>query len=324
MQPVVTLTLNPAVDKNARVEHVVAERKLRCEAPTYEPGGGGINVARAMQKLGGAAAALYLAGGPAGETLRGLLAEEGIAQHVVPTEGWTRENFIAFEAATEQQYRFGMPGPAVQEREWRRVLDRLAALDPAPAYVVVSGSLPPGVPDDFCARVVRRAKAWGGRVVVDTSGPALRAALGEPAYLLKPNVGELAGLVGHPIEGEEALEALEALAMQFVAERRCVHVLVSLGAGGALLASAGGPVRLRAPVVPVQSKVGAGDSMVAGCALMLARGRPAEEAARFGVAAGAVMTPGTQLCRRADAERLFAQVTRDEAARREASSAENR
>lgn len=307
MQPILTLTLNPSVDKNASVDHVVAERKLRCGLPSYEPGGGGINVARAVHKLGGAAAALYLAGGPAGETLRRLLGEESIEQHVVPIEGWTRENFIAYEATTGLQYRFGMPGPAVQEGEWRQSLEMLTAVDPAPAYVVVSGSLPPGVPDDFCARVVRRARRWGGRVLVDTSGAALREALHEPAYLIKPSIGELAALVGHSITGEEELEAI---AMQFVHEERCEGVVVSLGAGGALVATADGPRRLRAPVVPVQSKVGAGDSMVAGLALMLARGRPVLEAAQFGVAAGAaaVMTPGTELCRRDDAERLFEQM----------------
>ncbi len=307
MQPIITLTLNPSVDKNASVDHVVAERKLRCSAPSYEPGGGGINAARAIRKLGGVASALYLAGGPAGETLRQLLAEEGIEQHVVPTKGWTRENFIAYESATHLQYRFGMLGPVVQEAEWRHSLEMLAAVDPAPAYVVVSGSLPPGVPENFCARVVRHARRWGGHVIVDTSGAALRAALRERAHLIKPNVGELAALVGHPIAGEAELEAI---AMQLVNEERCEMAMVSLGAGGALLATADGPRRLRAPVVPIQSKVGAGDSMVAGLALMLARGRPVVEAAQFAVAAGAaaVMTPGTELCRRADAERLFEQM----------------
>lgn len=307
MQPIITLTANPSIDKNASVDHIVAERKLRCGPPSYEPGGGGINVARAIHKLGGVAAALYLAGGPAGETLRRLLGEEGIEQHVVPTEGWTRENFIAYETATGQQYRFGMPGAAVQEGEWQHSLEMLGTMDPAPAYVVVSGSLPPGVPEDFCARVVRRTRRWGARAIVDTSGAALREALRARAYVLKPNVGELAALVGHDITGEAELEAI---AMQLVSEEQCEVVVVSLGAGGALLATAEGPRRLHAPVVPVQSKVGAGDSMVAGLALMLARGRPVLEAAQFGVAAGAaaVMTPGTELCRRDDAERLFEQM----------------
>lgn len=307
MQPVATLTLNPSVDKNASVDHVVAERKLRCEAPSYEPGGGGINVARAIHKLGGAATALYLAGGPAGETLRGLLAEEDIEQQVVPIEGWTRENFIAYEQATTQQYRFGMPGPRVQEEEWQRSLERLAAMAPAPEYVVVSGSLPPGVPEDFGARVVRRVRRWNGRVVVDTSGPALREALRETPYLIKPNVGELAALVGHDITGEVELE--EA-AMQLIGEEACEAAVISMGAGGALLATEQGPQRLRAPVVPVQSKVGAGDSMVAGIVLALAQDRPVHEAVRFGVAAGAaaVMTPGTELCRKGDAERLHEHV----------------
>lgn len=308
---VATLTLNPCVDKSASVARVVAERKMRCGPPRFEPGGGGLNVARALGHLGGAATAVYLAGGPTGALLGRLLDAERVRHVPVPTAGWTRENFIAYDEGAGLQYRFGMPGPEVAAGEWERALGALSALDPAPAWVVVSGSLPPGLPDDACAQVVRAVRQRGGRAIVDTSGPALRGTLegarGEPADLVKPSVGELAALVGRGLAGPADLEAAARSVVDGGGARA---VLVSLGAGGALLATDRGAERLVAPTVPVQSKVGAGDSMVAGVVLALARGRSLSEAARFGVAAGAaaVMTPGTELCRREDAERLYAQL----------------
>lgn len=313
MKPIATLTLNPAVDKSADVRHVLAEDKLRCSRPRYEPGGGGLNVSRAIQKLGGASTAYYLAGGPTGAVLEKLLADEALPQVRLPIGGWTRENLIVREEVSGRQYRFGMPGPEVAEAEWKGCLSRLEALDPAPAYLVASGSLPPGVPEDAYARLARMAQRNGVRLLLDTSGAALRAAMREPVFLIKPNIAELAMLAGHPIEGEAELEGV---AMELVAERRCRALLVSLGARGALLATADGPVRLYAPTVPIQSKVGAGDSMMGGAALALARGRPLVEAARYGVAAGtaAVITPGTELCRRADVERLYKQVHEGHAA----------
>ncbi len=306
MSAIWTLTVNPAVDKSAAVEHVTPERKLRCSAPRFEPGGGGLNVSRAIRNLGGASTAAYLAGGPEGAVLRALLDEERLTQMVLPVSGRTRENLIVFESQTGQQYRFGMPGPTVAEGEWRAALDTLFERVQPGDFVVASGSLSPGVPADFYAQVAKRAKAQGAKPVVDTSGEALRAVGKEGVHLLKCNLRELGDFTETKIESDRELEEgagrLRALGTELV--------LISLGAGGALFACGEGLYRLASPTVPIQSKVGAGDSMLGGMVLALVRGRSPLEAARHGVATGAaaVMTPGTELCRREDAERLLGQV----------------
>lgn len=306
---VVTLTINPALDTSTEVDHVVVDRKLRCGVPTHEPGGGGINVARVLRTLGTPVVACYPAGGPIGEIFTELLANEGVDRQLIPITGWTRENFTVRESASNQQYRFTLPGPTLSPEEHARCLDTLASFTPAPEYVVVSGSLPPGVPDDFYAQVIRRERERGVRVVVDSSGEPLRLAAREGAYLLKPNLRELESVVGRdlPTEADQ-----EAAAREMLSHGANDVVVVSLGAGGALLATREATVRLRAPTVRVKSRVGAGDSMVAGIVHGLVRGDSVESAIHLGIAAGAaaVMTAGSQLCRREDVERLVAATGR--------------
>lgn len=308
MRSIVTLTMNPALDVSTAVPYVLPDQKLRCEAPRYEPGGGGINVARVVRRLGGDALACFPVAGPAGDRLRGLLDGEGVRQTAVPVRGWTRENVNVLEQVSGRQFRFVMPGPALGEDEWPRFLEWLEGLQPRPDFVVASGSLPPGVPTDFYARLATLVRRIGSRLVLDTSGEPLAQAVAEGVYLLKPSLREFRTLAHSPGDDDTELAAIAAAAVR---ERHWCEVLVlSLGAGGALWVDAQERERLAAPAVPVKSTVGAGDSMVAAIVVMLASGRPVREAVRFGVAAGAaaVMNPGTELCQRADVERLVAQV----------------
>jgi 6-phosphofructokinase 2 len=307
---IVTLTMNPAIDKSADVDRVVPERKLRCRPPHFEPGGGGINVARALERLGENALAVYPAGGPPAELLARLLEGEKLAHRPIVIQGWTRENLAVLETATDQQFRFGMPGPHLEDVEWRRCLDEIQDLDPVPDYLVASGSLPPGVPADFYARLARMCAAKRIRLVVDTSGDALRLSLDEGLFLIKPNLRELRAITGEDLEEESRQERL---VRSLIEEGRCRYVVVSLGAAGVLAASENDLKRLRAPTVRIQSKVGAGDSTVAGIVLGLSRGKPFMEAVRYGMAAGAaaVMTPGSELCRRDDVERLYQCISDD-------------
>jgi len=304
MKTIVTVTLNPAIDKSSSVDHVVAERKLYCQPPRFEPGGGGLNVSRAVKKLGGESILLYPAGGLTGDRLKELLDQEGLNHRPFPIEGLIRENLVILEESTGRQYRFGMPGPELQKKEWKALLQELAAREPAPDYLVASGSLPPSVPPDFYAQVARVGKKRGARTIVDVSGKALEEALKEGVFLIKPNVREFRELVGKDIKEESQIKAE---ARKMVKSGRCEVLVISLGAAGALMVSEDFAEHILPPTVPIISKVGAGDSMVAGIVLSLARGKPLRESVLFGVAAGtaAVMTPGTELCRREDAERLF-------------------
>lgn len=305
--PVVTLTVNPCIDESTAVDQVVPDRKLRCAAPRYEPGGGGINVARAIRKLGGEALAIYPAGGAAGELLASLLDREGVAQRPLPIAGWTRENLNVFEESTGKQFRFVLPGPHLALREWEALLEEVAGLRPFPSYLVASGSLPPGVPTDFFARVARLTRERGGRFVLDTSGEPAKRALDEGVFLLKPSLREFQHLTGLP-DAEEPHLVEES--NRWIAAGRCEAVVLSLGAAGVLCVTAGSSERLLSPTVPVRSTVGAGDSMLAGIVLRLQQGSNLGEALRYGIAAGAatVMNPGTELCHPLDVDRLYAQV----------------
>lgn len=307
---ILTLTMNPVIDKSTRIDRVVPDHKLRCAAPRHEPGGGGLNVSRAIHKLGGASKALYPAGGPTGEMLQQLLDDEGIDHEALPIEKWSRENLIVFEDDTDQQFRFGMPGPEMSEAEWQNCLHRVRDLDPAPEFLVASGSLPRGVPDDFYARLADLCQERKVRLIVDTSGTPLHKSAKKGVFLLKPNLRELKALVGREVEEEHEQE--EAI-RELIDAGQVEAVVLSLGAAGALLVSADISERLRTPTVPIKSKVGAGDSTVAGIVLGLERGLDLKEAARFGMAAGAaaVMTPGTELCRRDDTERLYQRIQQE-------------
>jgi 6-phosphofructokinase 2 len=308
MAKIVTLTMNPTIDKSSAVSQVVADRKLRCKVPRFEPGGGGLNVSRAVRELGGESLALYPAGGHTGDFLEQLLREAGIEQHRFRIENRTRENLTVLEESTNRQFRIQMPGPALKPEEWKTCLGYLAAIDPRPEYIVASGSLPPGVPADFYARLAEQAKAQGVRLIVDTSGEALRIAADAGVFLLKPNLRELADLAGRAIEDESQPEAL---ARETVATGHSEVVVLSLGSGGALLVTRDHTEHIQTPAVPIRSRVGAGDSTVAGIVFALGSGRPLAEAVRYGIAAGAaaVLTPGTELCRKEDVERLFSGMT---------------
>ncbi|MFW6170236.1 MAG: 1-phosphofructokinase family hexose kinase [Planctomycetota bacterium] len=286
MAQIVTVTINPAIDESTSVEHVQANQKLRCEAPSFYPGGGGINVARAVHRLGGEAEAWYTSGGSSGQMLQGLLHEEGVSCCAIPIQGRTRTNVSVWERASDRQYRFGMPGPRLEQPEWQQYLDAARELDPVPDYLVASGSLARGVPDEFYAKLAETVRNIGARFIVDTSGEPLRKAMEAGVYLVKPNLRELNHLAGRELKEEWEQERM---AGELVQSGRAEVVVLSLGAGGAFLASSEGNVRLRSPTVPIRSRVGAGDSMMAGIVLALSRGRSLKEALNFGGAAGTVL-----------------------------------
>lgn len=306
MPSIFTITFSPCIDKSASVASLIPEKKLRCSQPKLEPGGGGINVARAIHKLGGAATAIYPAGGYTGQYFTALLKKEGIPLQVINSKEETRENIIIVDESTGNQFRFGMPGTRLDESEWQACLDFIASA-PAVDFVVASGSLPPGVPADIYGRLARLLVPKNGKLVVDTSGEALRHAVKAGVFLIKPNLGELASLCGK--EWLSPAEAKEA-ALSLIKENGVRYVLLSMGAEGAMFVSGEGAWTFVPPAVERRSTVGAGDSMVGGMVQSLVKGMNPEESARYAVACGtaATLNPGTELCRKEDADRLFEQV----------------
>jgi len=304
---IVTLTINPAIDVFVNVGRVEPTRKLRCSPPKRDPGGGGINVARVAHRLGGDVTAIYPIGGQIGKLLQRLVEREDIESLVTPSHVETRENFTTYEKSTGEQYRFVLPGSALHRAEWQAVLDRLASLLERPKFVVASGSVPPGVPDDFFARVVRHAKALGAKTVIDTSGAALAAVLDEGVTVLKPNLIELMEFVATPLDRDvDRIAACRKLA----ADGRAEMVALTLGEHGALLVTADQAWQALPLAIDVVSTVGAGDSFLGGLVAALAGGKSLEEAFRVAVAAAsaAVLTPGTGLCQPEDVKRLLPKV----------------
>ena len=307
MPTIVTFTINPAIDISTSVAVVRPAHKLRCAAPRRDPGGGGINVARVVTRFGADVLAVFTVGGPIGEHLKELVAREGIRSLTIPIRADTREDLAVVETETGQQYRFVLPGPALAETEWRACLDALASPDLEPRFLVASGSLPPGVPDDFYAQLATTMRGSDVKLIVDTSGLPLQRALEAGVYLIKPNLREMRELLGAPMDREhDCIAACRRL----IKEGRAEVIALTLGHYGAMLVTR--DVALRADPVPIKpvSTVGAGDSFLGALVARLAAGRDMEDAFRYAVAAGsaALLAHGTELARRDDVERLLSAV----------------
>jgi 6-phosphofructokinase 2 len=310
MTDVVTLTMNPAIDLSVSVESVTPFHKLRSSESRRDPGGGGINVARVMKRLGADVAAVYPAGGTLGQLLRHLVDQEGILQITIPIAAETREDFTVTERTTGHQYRFVLPGPLLSEHEWRACLERLHALDARTRFVVCSGSLPPGVPDDFYSLIIESVKQAGRKIVVDSSGLPLKAALDAGVYLVKPSLNELRGLLNTALDTQaDQIEACCGL----IENKHAEVVALTSGEQGALLVTRDRVLHAAALPIKLISVVGAGDSFLGAMIWALASGHALDEAFRYGVAAGsaALLVPGTELSRREDIERLVQHVQID-------------
>jgi 6-phosphofructokinase 2 len=300
---IATLTMNPTLDITTSVDRVRSTDKLRCQGARHDPGGGGINVARVARVLGASVTAVFPAGGPTGDVVADLLVAEGVPFHRVRIGGRTRESFTVNEEYSGQQYRFVLPGPRLTFAERAQCLNELRMAASSAQFVVVSGSLPPGVPPDFYQLIADVCSDLGTRLILDTSGAGLQH-ISSGVFLLKPSVRELRECFGR----ELASEADQVTAAQELVQRGQAHVVVvSLGGRGALLVTAHSSQCFPAIKMRSGSGVGAGDAMVAAITVGLSRGWPRAKSVRFGIAAGAamLMTPGTAVCNRADVERLF-------------------
>lgn len=299
---IVTLTVNPALDKNTTFQGLVAEHKIRCSTPHYDAGGGGVNVSKAIHRLGGKSLCMITSGGSSGQKLEKLIGQEGIETEVISVENPTRENLIALETGSNAQYRFGFPGEPLSRHEIEAVLSSVRKHKPR--FLVASGSLNEGMPQDFYQKVAAIAKENGSKFIADTSGEPLEKILEIGAYLIKPNIGELARLTNSDrLDVDEA----ETAARKIIDAGKVEIVVVSLGPQGAIAVSKDETLHMPAPHVKKRSTVGAGDSMVGGMVRALSQDLPLRQVLQWGVACGsaATMNDGTQLFKAEDAERLF-------------------
>ncbi|MDD9976442.1 MAG: 1-phosphofructokinase family hexose kinase [Boseongicola sp.] len=304
---ILTITLNPTVDFCTTSPKIEAGPKLRCTHPQIDPGGGGINVARAVKLLGGQATALVAIGGATGAHLLQLLALEGVPTVAFQGPGETRQSMSVIDQTNGDQYRFVMPGPEWREDDVPRALASVDQATGEDTLVVLSGSQPPGVAKDFPSILADHVDERQARLIVDTSGPALFHLAEEPRAAL--HVLRMDGPEGEELAGralptrEDTAEFAQSLVKKGVAK----IVIVARGADGSVLATNTDAWHAVNPPVPVVSKVGAGDSFVGGFTLALAGEEPIENCLKWGVAAAsaAVMSDATRLCDKDETERLL-------------------
>lgn len=306
MTDILTLTMNPALDVLTTIDKVSDTHKMRCGAVLKHPGGGGVNVARVLHRLGANCVSAYLAGGVTGERHHKLMNAEKVRCHVIPIAEETRESFSVHETSSGNDFRFVLPGPNVSASEYEVCFDYVAQHMPK-KFLVISGGLAPGVPENFYARLTTLAKQHGVRVVLDANGPALAEALKVGVYLFKPSLRELRDLTGQALPDEASqMEAAEQLIQSGQAE----IVAVSLGADGAMVVSASEHWCARSIKVDVQTTIGAGDSFVAAMVWALNRDESLRKAFQFGMASGAaaLLASGTSLSQAHDVHRLMPEV----------------
>ncbi len=301
-----TITLNPALDHFLDVEELRIGETNRATGECVYAGGKGIDVSRAIRRLGGDSIALGFIGGHNGRLMVDLLKREGVTCYFTPIAQETRRNVIVCAKRRGTQTMVNAKGPLVAPQEWRAFLTHLGLLDLRGAYVVLGGSLPRGVPRDAYRQIIALVQRQGAKAVLDADGPCFKAGLKARPFAIKPNLNELRRLTGRPLRTEGAVwDAAWAL------NRAGVRiVLVSQGRRGLLAASGAARYRAVPPAVTVRSTVGAGDSTVAGFVFKHAGGKDLEECVRFATAAGtaATLAPGNQLCRLKDVQRLLPRI----------------
>lgn len=304
---VVTLTINPALDKSATIVDMTPFDKLECHDITYHPGGGGINISRVLNRLKIESKCFFPFGGKTGEHLIELLQEDHIEVFATPIAVLTRENFAVFNNKTKLQYRFGMPTAAFSENEMV-VLEKLINEQVLENDIlVISGSLPKGLPVNYYSKIIQNLNAKNVKVIVDTSGPVFNEVLKNELFLIKPNQKELARLAC-----KESLtkKEREAFALRMVADKTAKYVVVSLGKEGAFMAHEKGITYVKAPVISVKSTIGAGDSMVAGLIYGIIKNETPKNILRWGVACGvsATLSEGSDLAHKVNIDAVLKQL----------------
>ncbi|MBL7210085.1 MAG: 1-phosphofructokinase [Dehalococcoidia bacterium] len=303
---IATVTLNPSLDKTVTVEGLVIEEANRWTSLRRDPGGKGINVSRVVHELGGETIAYGFIGGIDGQILKHLLEEQEVPCDFTPINGAIRSNFIITDLKAHRQTRIDAPGPHISRNELDDLVGKITHLDSKPDFLVLAGSVPPGIPDDIYAQLIEEANKKGVRTVLDSDDQWLREGIRAKPTIIKPNVHEAEDLLGVELKDEAAI----ARAVKTLIAQGIEVAAISRAGKGLIIGNDDKLLKVVPPRVEISSTVGAGDSTIAALVLKLSQGDGIEEACRFAVAAGtaAVLTPGTELCRREDVERFVQQV----------------
>jgi 6-phosphofructokinase 2 len=303
MSKIITITFSPSIDKSASVPAMQSNIKMRCSAANTEPGGGGINVARVIKRLGGDVKAIFPSGGYTGMFFNHLLENEEVPFVSIQTKNETKENFVILDESTKKEYRFGMPSNELFEEEWKACLKSIENHKNVD-FIIASGSLPSGIPVDIYAQLSKIAKTSNAKFIVDTSGEALKNAVDDGVYLLKPNIEELGILLDIK---DLKIQNIEVAARDLIHKNNIEIVVVSLGANGAMLVTKDEAFTIKPPKVKVKSTIGAGDSMVAGIVFGLSNNLSLLECLQYGIACGTATTMnlGSELCDKKEVDKLL-------------------
>lgn len=303
---VVTVTMNPAIDKTVEIEALIPGGLNRISKVEYDGGGKGINVSKTIQEMGGESIATGFLGGNAGKTIENVLNDKNIRHDFIWVEGETRTNTKVFEQNGEVT-ELNEPGPEISETQIKELLNKLETLTKEDTLFVLSGSVPKGVDKDIYARIIRLVHEKGGKVLMDADGELFTKALEAGPDIIKPNRVELEEYANldYRASREELFQLAEGLL-----EKGIETVVVSMGKSGALFAM--GEKRVNCPALPVKahSTVGAGDAMVAALSYAWDHKLDEQETVKLCMAAsaGAVTTVGTKPPSRALLDELMEQV----------------
>jgi|LGOV01.1.fsa_nt_gb 6-phosphofructokinase 2 len=307
MTPILTITLNPALDIFGSVDEIEIGPKLRCEGGQIDAGGGGVNVSRAIKILGGESQAFVATAGVLGDVLVKQIRKHDIHPFRYETDGHTRQSLSIYEESSGKQLRLILPGPIWTQAQVDGLLDCILENTETGAFVVASGSLPPGVPDDFYINLNTALRQKNARMVLDTSGDVLMTSVKSvehPYAILRMDRLEAEFLAGHSFPtAKEMVDFAQKMVHDNIAE----IVVLARGAEGSVFASATERFHVQPPKTPVRSVVGAGDSLVGGLTLALAQGKSLQDAGLLAAstASSAVQTGASGLCIREVVEQIM-------------------
>lgn len=289
---ITTLCLNPALDVTYHVSKLIPEQKSRSDLARHDPGGNGINIGRALQRMNMNAHTLCIVAGDIGQLLQRLLKQQLINVSYEYVDGETRINSTIIELDTATQYQVTDAGTDIPQQQLTTIIDNFIELT-GNGFGIITGSCQSNVPNTLYAQLVDRINAKGGKAIVDTHGDALRHAIDAKPFLIKPNRYELETIIKRELPTIQDI-AKEARRLQ---QQGITHVCVSLGDEGAILVSPDNSYYAQAIDVKVNTTVGAGDSMVAGLVAGFSLYNDSKQALRYGIACGAgtVIHPGTEL-----------------------------